>query len=1049
LAVLVDSLSISGSATTVGAWCCDFELSEGANPRAVVPPADGPSFVHALVRLHGEPFGYVTVPVSGDGVDLGGLCQAAWARYATHINRHLVEEGLPGMDELTAASRPPPATAGCPNVVVSEELVSVVVCARHGTDVLVDCLSSLRMLTYPRLEVIVVDTAPADGSTRRLMESLQLSDGRFRYAVEPRAGLSYARNRGLAEARGTYVAFTDDDVSVDPGWIEGLLRGFRRRDDVGCVTGLMCRASITNEAEAYLAARTSARMEPDVVGTVGTAFAFDRALLRRLGGFDEALDAGGLGIAARTRFAGRAIAYEPSALAWDRRRVDRTVLGVRLRELAGQAAGPFLYARSAWTATLDRPTEAAAQTVSARLALSSVSLAAFVFGAVAVALDVNPVRIGCLLVFSLLGIGSAPWQLNRAIRLPARMTLTTVTSLAVLTLVSQPMLALGQWHPLTAFVVVAAVCVPLHLAGLRLALSDAEWARPRPSRVPLVHSTSMVLARVGAVLAISAALIHRHLDPGFYGFLPTIGIAWYVGIGLILAALALSRATEEREIAVPVLLLVVVLTLTPALVYDGPRSQSAAKHVDLVLHIMSAHRLDSTVEIYNSWSGFFTATAWLSGITGIRDPMRLATFWPALLAVFRISALRYLFGQVLHRPHQVWVAVALAVLADPLGADYFSPQSVGFVIGLAVYGLALSKTVEPYRLPLIFVAGWVLAVTHQLTPYGVGGVLLVLVVFRQVRPWWTPLLVLGPAVFWAAIHRGALSGFLSWDTLGRVQNFHPPKTAESSGLQRLPVVGYTVRALLLEIAILGLVALIALALHRREPRMWAFACCPAVGLVLVAVNPYGQEGIFRAALFGMPWLALMAAHCFPSSPRQPRLVANRVTLFAVTTVLGGAFLVHAFGLDAINVIRPADVAAFRYFQEQRTDRTGKYYLLALGTGDLPTSLPVQPGDYRTLRRDDLKQPVRQERVPRPDLQMQALTARMLSYTEQRGRTISLYAIWSPVSSDNGWAYGIQSPDQFRALRDAFRRAPYWHVVLERDGTFLFRFEPTRYPGAAG
>ena len=706
---------------------------------------------------------------------------------------------------------------------------------------------------------------------------------------------------------------------------------------------------------------------------------------------------------------------------------------------------------------LSQPPAFPADTAAARLLISLMSLACLLAGTAAYAVGMDVVRLGSLLVFCLLGVGSAPWQTNKALRLSTRLTLTMLTSLAVLTFVSMAMLTAQQWRPMAAFVVAASVCVPLHLAGLQLALRDVKasgWHWPPQEATlslqwnALIHrwlasflrSRSLLCAAVGGVLCLGSALAHRHIDPGFFGFLPEIGIAWYVGLALILLAVALSQPGQEHQIAIPVLLLLVVLTLTPALVYDLPRSQVAAKHVDLILQIRAQHRVDTAADIYNSWSGFFAATAWLCDITGIHDPIHLARFWPPLLGLFRLAVLRYLFGQVLQRPHQAWIAVALAVLADPIGADYFSPQSVGFVIGIAVFGLALSRIDDAQRLLLILVAGWVLAMSHQLSPYGVAGVLAVLVVFRQVRPWWTPLLVLAPAVLWALVHRGALSGFLSWEAIGRAQNFRPPKTAASSALERLPIVGQTVLALVVGIAIVGMIAGIALLRHRRELRPWVWACCPAVGLVLVAINPYGQEGIFRATLFGMPWLALLAGHCFSSPDRR----ASRLALFVVTSVLMGTFLIAAFGLDAINVIRSSDLAAFRYVQKHSEQTTRRHYVLALGDGDLPTSLPPRTERYQSIRPDILNEPVRQEPAFDADLQMRRLTARLLRFSRQPETRAQLYVVWSPVSSYYDWAYGLQSPDQFAALRDAFRRSRYWKVVSHRDGTYLFQFDTARY-----
>jgi capsular exopolysaccharide synthesis family protein len=747
---------------------------------------------------------------------------------------------------------------------------------------------------------------------------------------------------------------------------------------------------------------------------------------------------------------------------WSRSRHDDHLeaLGTTLPgELRGRPLEPAPEPKpAAQPASPSQPSESGADTAAARLVISSLSLACLVAGAAAYAVGVDVVRLGGLLVFSLLGIGSAPWQNNRTLRLPARLTLTMLTSFAVLTFVSVAMLAMHEWRPLAAFAAAILVCAPLHLFGLQLALSDARasgwrwparealsshWWRALAHRrlAPLLLSRSLLCATAGGLLCLGSALAHRHIDPGFFGFLTEIGIAWYVGLALILVAIVLSRPDQEHQIAIPVLLLLVVLTLTPSLVYDGPRSQVAAKHVDLILQIRTLHKLSAALDVYNSWHGLFAAMAWLCDITGIRDPIHLATFWPPLLGLFRLVALRYLFGQVLPRPYQAWVAVAIAVLADPIGADYFSPQSVGFVIGVAVYGLALSRTSDAQRLLLILIAGWVLAMSHQLSPYGVGGALIILVLFKQVRPWWTPLLVLAPAVLWALVHRGALSGLISLKTIGRPENFQPPKTVASPGLERLPVVGETVLALVLGVLIVGGIALIALLRHRKQLRLWALACCPAAGLALVAINPYGQEGIFRATLFGIPWLAVLAAHCFSARGRRSRLA-----LLAVTSALAGTFLVAAFGLDGTNAMRPSDLAAFRYFYQHSTGP--RHYILALGAGDLPTSLAPQTGTFQSVRRNMLDEPVRQEPAFDGDRRVKTLTARFLAFSRQPPTRAQLYAVWSPVSSYYGWAYGLQSPDQFAALRDAFRRSPYWKVVFHQGDTYLFRFDAKRYEGGA-
>ncbi|MGY1696283.1 MULTISPECIES: glycosyltransferase [unclassified Geodermatophilus] len=355
---------VTDEAVGAGTWCCEFELSNGGGLRSVLEPA-GQQVTRVLVRLHGVPLGYVTLPLASGVLDDASLVETARRRYGDRIDQHLAEEGMPSGPD---GQRPDPASEACPDRVVADELVSVVVCTRNRSSILAACLERLAALTYPRLEILVVDNAPSDESTRDLVEALAAEDDRFRYVREPAPGLSRARNAGLAAARGARIAYTDDDVAVDADWVQGLVKGFQRRPDVGCVTGLVCTASITGPAEEYFDARAatwSTRCDSEVfdlrsrpgdalypyaAGMFGTGanFAFDREFLIALGGFDPALGAGSptrggedLDAFVRVLRAGRAIAYEPAAIVWHHHRSDPRAL---LDQLYGYGTGLSAFA---------------------------------------------------------------------------------------------------------------------------------------------------------------------------------------------------------------------------------------------------------------------------------------------------------------------------------------------------------------------------------------------------------------------------------------------------------------------------------------------------------------------------------------------------------------------------------------------------------------------------------------------------------------------------------------------------------------------------------
>ncbi len=195
---------------------------------------------------------------------------------------------------------------------------------------------ALLALAYPRYEVIIVDNAPGTEATADLLKQAYGNVPHLRYVREERAGLSRGLNRGIREARGEILAFTDDDVIVDAYWLLQLVRAFSLADDVACVTGMVLPQELETPAQIwfeeyggfskgfqrrlYDLADHAVRepLYPYSAGRFGTgaSMAFRPAFLRRVGGFDPALQAG-MDIAGFFQVIrqGHTLIYEPTALA--------------------------------------------------------------------------------------------------------------------------------------------------------------------------------------------------------------------------------------------------------------------------------------------------------------------------------------------------------------------------------------------------------------------------------------------------------------------------------------------------------------------------------------------------------------------------------------------------------------------------------------------------------------------------------------------------------------------------------------------------------------
>lgn len=229
------------------------------------------------------------------------------------------------LDAAEPVAEPVPSTASA----------TVVIATRDRPTSLARCLDTILGLDHPDFDVVVVDNAPSDCRAHAVTERFGV-----RYVRESRPGLARAHNAALPHVTGEVVAFTDDDVEVDPAWLRRLTDTF---DDprVACVTGMIFPAEVETPAQAWIEAhagfgkgferqafdldqhRPDDPLFPFTAGRLGSGanMAFRATTLRDLGGFDETL---GVGTPARggddlAAFydvirAGHRLVYEPAAL---------------------------------------------------------------------------------------------------------------------------------------------------------------------------------------------------------------------------------------------------------------------------------------------------------------------------------------------------------------------------------------------------------------------------------------------------------------------------------------------------------------------------------------------------------------------------------------------------------------------------------------------------------------------------------------------------------------------------------------------------------------
>ncbi len=310
---------------------------------------DGRGGLYAFLWWDHWPLGHVLVPAGRLPMDAGQVREMALTAVMPTL------EGLTlgadkfsnaGNDAIAALAGPLEAMSRGPTgdhaACLTAEQVSVVVCTRDRPDHLRGCLEALDRLSPMPGEIVVVDNAPTSDATRKVVADWP----RCRYVLEPKPGLSPARNTGIRHSRGEILVFTDDDAKVVPAWIDHLLAGFID-PSIMVVTGLTLPMELETEAQyvfetdwtfnrGYLP-RTfdHAFLEEglpwgppvwDIGG--GGNMACRRQIFDLVGGFDDRLGAGAAGCSEDTEFFYRVLArgwscrYQPSAVMWHQHRRD-------------------------------------------------------------------------------------------------------------------------------------------------------------------------------------------------------------------------------------------------------------------------------------------------------------------------------------------------------------------------------------------------------------------------------------------------------------------------------------------------------------------------------------------------------------------------------------------------------------------------------------------------------------------------------------------------------------------------------------------------------
>lgn len=334
----------------------DIELSQ---PLPALRASKTYSEALLLVRLHSYPIAHVAVTLERSFTP-GELAKELWENLAPSINTFLKRHGL---DAATSLSDPRLEDLGLSLKARRDAFrsrapfASVVICTRDRAESLERCLESVIALDYPNFEIVLIDNAPKTDATLRVVEKFKARGVELRYVLEPKAGLSIARNTALKHIRGEFMACIDDDEAADRYWLLELAQGFEREENVTAVSSVIVPAELETQAQVWFeefGGHSKGRgFTPDIFNITthykqsplfpappfgtGGSMAFKTDAIREIG-FDTTLGAGTPVQASEDTatffdvlMAGQTIVYQPSAIMRHYHRRDLPSLRAQLR----------------------------------------------------------------------------------------------------------------------------------------------------------------------------------------------------------------------------------------------------------------------------------------------------------------------------------------------------------------------------------------------------------------------------------------------------------------------------------------------------------------------------------------------------------------------------------------------------------------------------------------------------------------------------------------------------------------------------------------------
>jgi hypothetical protein len=612
-------------------------------------------------------------------------------------------------------------------------------------------------------------------------------------------------------------------------------------------------------------------------------------------------------------------------------------------------------------------------------------------------------------------------------------------------------------------------------------LSEAVRLRP-PSEPPSRFGARTgvdVAVLVGAGALWAFALWHTNVDRvNDFGLLWVIHPVFLLVPVALIAGFLIEVVQGARRAAVLVaylVLLIFVIHGTTPILLTQPQYAWTYKHVGVIEFFLTHPQASNAGDIYQLWPAFFAAAAQLSELSGV-SPLHLAP-WAAVFFNLVGSFLLFAIARVLSPDRRVaYLTVLLFQCINWIEEDYLSPQGLAFMLSIAVIFVVLrwlwvtpsqdagrsgwlrrgnagerasrpsgragrvraylrngmtvttqrSEPVHIVAIIAVIVAMTVLSAAHQLSPYVVALSVLALSIVGVVRPWLALLLVAIPVVYLVPRYNVISGSFGLFDGFNLFRNAGGTADAWRTIPQAFSAA--TVRVLALTVWIL---AAIAVYRGRRQfGRLLVPTILAVVPFVLIVVQSYGGEAIYRVFLFSAPWCAFLLGSLAVQGHWSSRWRIAGGTV--IVSLMLFATIQGRHGQLAVDRQTANEVAASQYLYTHA--QTGSTIILA--TPNFPSRVTASYGDYN-----------HSVAVGEPDL-VKGAKLRFVNLNEQYVPAIEAYASTFEgtgtylVLSDGMRRYahyfGYLPDGSLDTLERTLDNAPQWMVFYRNPDVVIYQ-----------